>query len=222
MKNAPWLLAVVCLFALPPARAVETPPLQLVTEYLREFSAIEHIRLAEEREIQAPHQSMLATCVESGNQYRSEITRQMAQIRSMSAPPSWQELSGRLLELYDRKLGLYTEVVKACTALETGANTNVSSLEVMAAIAQYNAKVDAIDKSLFETSTQAFSTLLRRTPDPRGKRRLSITTAEKRSLLQQIQLQFGSELDDDQQTYLVNAATVIRDGLRSHAAADED
>ncbi len=223
MKTVSWLAAVACLFAVPPARALETPPLQFVTEYLREFSAIEHIRLAEERELQTPHQSMLATCVESGNRYRLEITQQMARMRGMNMPPPSQALPGRLVELYGRKLEVYTEVVSACTALSAGANTNVSSLEVMSAIAQYSAKVDAIDRSLFETSTQAFSTLLGTTPGPRDRsRRLRITKAEKQRLLRQIQSEFGAELDDDQQTYLVNAATVIRDALRSHEPADED
>jgi len=55
-----WSMAVACVSAFPAARAQETPPLQFVAEYLREFGAIEHIRLAEERELQAPHQSMLA------------------------------------------------------------------------------------------------------------------------------------------------------------------
>jgi hypothetical protein len=222
MKNVPWLPAVVCLFAVPSARALETPPLQFVTEYLREFSAIEHIRLAEERELRAPNQSMLSTCVHSGDRYRLEITQQMARMRGMSVLPPSQALPGRLVELYGRKLELYTEVVKACTALERRANRNVSSLEVMSAVSQYSAKVDAIDRSLFETSTQAFSTLLSTTSGPHGKpRRLCITMAQKQSLLRQIQLEFGAELDEDQQTYLVNAATVIRDALRSHQAADE-
>jgi hypothetical protein len=220
---SPRLLAVVCLFAALPARALETPPVQFVSEYLREFSAIEHIRLAEELELQAPHQSMLSTCVESGNRYRLEITRQIARMRGMSVPPPSQALPGRLVGLYDRKLGVYTEVIRACTALVAGANTNVSPLEVMSAISQYNAKVDAIDKSLFETSTEAFATLLGTTLGPHhSSRRLRITIAEKQSLLRQIQSEFGAELDDDQQTYLVNAATVIRDALRSHQAADEN
>jgi hypothetical protein len=222
MKNVPWLLAVVCLCAASTVAAAEAPPLQFITEYLRDFGAIEHIRLAQEQELQAPQQDMLATCVKNGNRYRSEISGQVARLRSMSAPPSWQDLSGRLVGLYNRKLGLYTEVIKACTALAAGTNAQASSLEVMAAISQYNARVDAIDKSLFETSTQAFATLLSAAPDRRGKlTRLSITTAEKQSLLRQIQLEFGAELDEDQQTYLVSAATLIRDAVRSHAAADE-
>ena len=222
-STSPWLPAVVCLFAALPARALETPPVQFVSEYLREFSAIEHIRLAEELELQAPHQSVLTTCVESGNRYRLEITQQMTRMRGMSVSPPSQALPGRLVGLYDRKLGVYTEVIRVCTALVAGANTNVSTLEVMSAISQYNARVDAIDKSLFETSTEAFATLLDTTLGPHNRsRRLRITIAEKQSLLRQIQSEFGAELDDDQQTYLVNAATVIRDALRSHQAADED
>jgi hypothetical protein len=216
------LMVVACVCAFPAVRAQETPPLQFVAEYLREFSAIEHIRVAEERELQAPHQSMLATCIDSGNRYRLEITQQMARMRGMRVPPPSQTLPGRLVELYGHKLSLYNEVVSECTALKEGANANVSSLEVMAAVSRYNAKVDAIDHSLFATSTQAFSTLLNTTPGSRTTpRRLGITLAEKQALLRQLKLQFGAELDDDQQTYLVNAATVIRDALRAHKAADE-
>jgi hypothetical protein len=222
MKIFSRLLGIACVSAFQAAGAQETPPLQFVAEYLREFSAIEHIRLAEERELQAPRQNMVATCIDSGNRYRQEITQQMARMRGMRVPPSSQALPGRLVELYGRKLSLYNEVVSECIGLKEGANANVSSLEVMAAVSQYNAKVDAIDHSLFATSTQAFSTLLNTTPGSRNTpRRLGITLVEKQGLLRQLQLEFGAELDDDQQTYLVNAATVIRDAIRAHKASDE-
>ena len=81
MKSPSWLTALICLFALQGARASETPPLQFVSEYVRGFAAVEHIRVAEEREMQAPHQSMLATCIESGNRYRAELTQQIARMR---------------------------------------------------------------------------------------------------------------------------------------------
>jgi hypothetical protein len=53
-------------------------------------------------------------------------------------------------------------------------------------------------------------------------RRLAIRIAEKQDLLRQIDRDFGAELQDDQQTYLVNAATVIRNALRKHKASDEN
>jgi hypothetical protein len=137
-------------------------------------------------------------------------------------PPA-QTLPVRLADLYGRKLSLYREIVAMCTALKQGVDTNVSSVEVMSAVSRYNAQVDAIDHSLFLTSTEAFSTLLgAATPGSRNpSRRLSITLAQKRGLLRQLQIEFGAELDDNQQTYLVNAASVIRDAVRDHKAADE-
>jgi hypothetical protein len=216
------MVVVACALTFPAARAQETPPLEFVTEYLREFSAIESIRSAEERELQAPHQSMLATCIESGNRYRVEITRQMTRMGGMRVQPPSQAVPGRLVDLYGQKLGIYKEVVSACAALGREAYTNVSSLEVMAAVSRYNAKVDAIDRSLFQTSTDAFLTLLNRASGAsNASRRLSITLAEKKNLLRQMEAEFGKELDDDRQTYLVNAASVIRDAIRSHKAADE-
>src|ERR1700730_13793182 len=107
VKIFSWLMMVACVSAFPAVRAQETSPLQFVAEYLREFSAIEHIRLAEERELQTPHQSMVATCIDSGNRYRLEITQQMASMRGMRAPPPAQALPERLVELYGHKLSLY-------------------------------------------------------------------------------------------------------------------
>jgi hypothetical protein len=223
MKRVTWLAAIVCVIALPSLRAQETSPLQFVTEYLREFSAIEHIRLAEEREFQAASQSMLSICIASGNHYRREIADQMTRMGHVSVPPPSQNLPSLLVDLYGRKLELYTQVVAACSALQAGgAPSNASYLEVMSVVSRYNAKVDSIDHSLFQTSTEAYSTLLDRPSGPHDDpRRLQITMAQKQALLHQIDLEFGNELQDDQQTYLVNAATVIRDAVRAHTASDE-
>ncbi|MEP6884659.1 MAG: hypothetical protein ABJC66_07920 [Gammaproteobacteria bacterium] len=223
MKRVSGLAAIVCISLFSCARAGETPPLQFVSEYLREFSAIERIRLAEEQELQAARQSMLAICIESGNRYRREIAQQTARMQEMTVLPPSQALPARLVELYGQKLELYTEVVNTCTALKANASTSVGYLEVMSVVSQYSAKVDAIDRSLFNTSTDAYSTLLKMEQGPHDfPRRLGITTAEKQTLLRQIDREFGAELQEDQQTYLVNAATVIRNAIRKHKALDEN
>jgi hypothetical protein len=223
MKSVTWLAAVACVIAFPPLRAQETSPLQFVTEYLREFSTIEHIRLAEEREFQAARQSMLSICIASGNRYRREIADQITRMGHMSVPSPSQNLPSRLVDLYGHKLELYAQVVAACSALQAGgAPSNASYLEVMSVVSRYNAKVDSIDGSLFQTSTEAYSTLLEAPRGPHDDpRRLGITMAQKQALLREIELEFGNELQDDQQTYLVNAATVIRDAIRAHKASDE-
>jgi hypothetical protein len=222
MKRVTWLAAVACASAFPSSRAQESAPLQFVTEYLREFSTIEHIRLAEEQEFQAARQSMLTICIASGNRYRREIAAQMTRMGNMSVPPPSQRLRGRLVELYGRKLQLYAQVVAACSALQAGAPSDVSSLEVMSVVSRYNAKVDSIDRMLFETSTDTYLTLLEPPRGPRDDaRRLGITMAQKQALLHEIEVEFGNELQDDQQTYLVNAASVIRDAIRAHKASDE-
>ena len=218
-----WLAVIVCISLFSSARARETPPLQFVTEYLREFSAIERIRLGEEREFQAARQNMLAICVESGNRYRREIAQQTARMQDMSVSPPLQALPARLLKLYGQKLEVYTEVVNTCAALKAAASTSVGYLEVMSVVSQFSAKVDSIDRSLFETSTDAYSMLLNKELGPHVfPRRLGITSAEKQALLRQIDREFGAELQDDQQTYLVNAATVIRNAIRRYKASDEN
>lgn len=217
------LAVIACISLFSTAHARETPPLEFVAEYLREFSAIERIRLAEEQEFQAARQSMLAICIESGNRYRREIAQQTARMQGMSVLPPSQGLPARLVELYGRKLELYTEVVNACAGLKAAANNSVGYWEVMSVVSEYSAKVESIDESLFKTSTDVYSTLLGKEQGTRDlPRRLAITAAEKQTLLRQIDRDFGAELQDDQQTYLVNAATVIRNALRKHKASDEN
>lgn len=223
MNLLSWLAVLVCISLFSPAHARETPPLQFVTEYLREFSAIERIRLAEEQEFQAARQDMLTICIASGNRYRREIAQQAERMQGMSVPPPLQALPARLVGLYGQKLELYNEVVNTCASLRAAANSSVGYLQVMSVVSQYSAKVDSIDQSLFKTSTDAFSTLLNRDQGSHDfARRLGITTVEKQALLRQIDRDFGSELQDDQQTYLVNAATVIRNAIRKHKASDEN
>jgi hypothetical protein len=222
MNPASRLAVIICISIFSSAHARQTAPLEFVAEYLREFSAIERIRLAEEQEFQAARQSMLAICIESGNRYRREIAQQTARMQGMNVLPPSQALPARLVQLYGQKLQLYNEVVNACSALKAGANSSVGYREVMSVVSEYNTKVDSIDESLFKTSTDAFSTLLNKEQGPRDiQRRLAITTLEKQTLLRQIERDFGAELQDDQQTYLVNAATVIRNALRKHKASDE-
>jgi hypothetical protein len=144
-------------------------------------------------------------------------------MQSLSVPPPSQALPAQLVQLYGQKLELYTQVVNSCTALKAGANGSVGYLEVMSVVSQYSTKVDSIDQSLFKTSTDAYSTLLNKGQGPQDSpRRLGITTAEKQTLLRQIDDDFGAELQDAQQTYLVNAATVIRNAIRKHKASDEN
>jgi hypothetical protein len=199
------------------AQAQQTPALQFVTEYLRGFGAMERVRLAEERAFQSQNVDMAATCIRSADQSRAEITLQISRLRNMNPAPAWQALLGRVVTLDERRLGIYSEIGKACRSATTRDRNSVSSLEVMATVMSYNARVDAVDESLFQTSADVFRTLLGGGGD---SRRLSITGADKQALLRQIQLEFGSELEDDEQTDLVRAATVIRDAVKSHPAVD--
>jgi hypothetical protein len=213
LKNVGRLL--VLLFAVQDVQGQQKPALQFVTEYLRGFGAMEQVRLVEERAFRSHNVDMASTCLRSANQFQAEITLQISRLRNIDAAPAWRVLLGRVVALDERKLGIYSEITGACRSATTRDGNSVSSFEVMAAVMRYNARVDAVDDALFQTSTEVFRTLL-----GADSRRLSITAADKQTLLRRIQLDFGSELEDDEQTDLVRAATVIRDALRSHPAVD--
>ena len=204
------------------ALAQDSTPLQFVTEYVDEFAAIERIRVGEEQALKAPDADMVTICVDSGNQYRRELGKQVARMRGLRVPSPSQDLPEKIAGLYSRKLELYQEVIATCTALKGRSAGDVNSLEVMAAVAKYDARVDAVDRELFRSASAVFWTLLQqRTETLEHPSRLLITTSQKANLLRQIERDFGAELQDDQQTYLVNAGSVIHDYVKRHKASDE-
>ncbi len=223
MLNAkPLCFLAACVLVAQPTLAQDSTPLQFVTEYVDEFAAIERIRVGEEQALKAPDADMVSICVESGNRYRRELGEQVARMHSLRIPSPAQDLPEKIAGLYRRKLDLYQEVIAACSALKGRSGGDVSSLEVMAEIAKYDTRVDAVDKELFRTAPAVFWTLLQQRSETREHpSRLVITKTEKVALLREVEHQFGAELQDDQQTYLVNAGSVIHDYLKSHKASDE-
>jgi hypothetical protein len=223
MLNAkPLYFLAASVMAAQSAVAQDSPPLQFVTEYVDEFAAVERIRVDEEQALKAPNADMVSICVDSGDRYRRELGQQVARMRSLRIAPPSQDLPEKIADLYSRKLELYQEVIAACSALKGQTVGDVNSLEVMAAVSKYDARVDAVDRELFRSASAVFWTLLQQRSETRKHpSRLVITTTQKTNLLRQIERDFGAELQDEQQTYLVNAGSVIHDYLKSHKASDE-
>ncbi len=218
----PLYFLAACAMAAQSALAQDSTPLQFVTQYLDDFAAVERIRVSEEQALKVPAADMVSICVDSGNRYRRELGEQVARMRSLRIPSPSQNLPEKIAGLYSRKLELYHEVIAACSAFKGRSAGDVDSLEVMAAVAKYDAGVDAIDRELFRSASVVFWTLLqRRTETREHPSRLVITAAQKAKLLRRIERDFGAELQDEQQTYLVNAGSVIHDYLENHKASDE-
>ena len=222
LNTKPLYLLAACAMAAQSALAQDVTPLQFVTEYVDQFAAIERIRVDEEQALKNPNADMVSICVDSGDRYRRELGEQVARMRSLRIPPPSQDLPEKIADLYSRKLKLYQEVIAACSALKGRSAGDINPLEAMAAVAKYDARVDAVDRELFQSVSAVFWTLLQqRTETREHPSRLIITTTQKANLLRQIERDFGAALQDEQQTYLVNAGSVIHDYLKSHKASDE-
>jgi hypothetical protein len=221
-NTKPLYFLAACAMAVQSALAQDVTPLQFVTEYVDEFAAVERIRVDEEQALNTPDADMVSICVDSGDRFRHELGEQAARMRSLRIPAPSPDLPKKIADLYSRKLKLYQEVIAACSALKGRSAGDINSLVVMAAVAKYDAQVDAIDRELFRSVSAVFWTLLQqRTDSPGHPSRLIITTTQKANLLRQIERDFGAALQDEQQTYLVNAGSVMHDYLKSHKASDE-
>jgi hypothetical protein len=98
-------------------------------------------------------------------------------------------------------------MIDVCSAFVGGPKPNVDYTKLGADIPKTRAKLDFIDKALFEATPAIFMTLIDSKPDSNGHAsHLSITKAERADLIKQIDTDFGSKLDDKGANYTVSAA----------------
>jgi hypothetical protein len=99
----------------------------------------------------------------------------------------------------------------------------VDYAKLTADLPKIRARLDYIDKALFEASPLVFTTLVSVKPDSKGRTsHLIITKAERADLIEQIDTDFGSKLDAQRPNYVVAAALILRDGLQKDYKSSDD
>jgi hypothetical protein len=104
-----------------------------------------------------------------------------------------------------------------------GPKPSVDYSELASELPQIRAQLDYIDQSLFQVAPAIFATLIDTAPDSQGyASHLMITKAEKTALINTLNTDFGSKLDEHSQNYTVSAASVLRAYLlKDYKCSDE-
>jgi hypothetical protein len=85
------------------------------------------------------------------------------------------------------------------------------------------AKLDYIDKTLFEATPVIFTTLIDMRPDSQGHAsHLLITKAEREDLIKTIDTDFGPKLDDKNANFTISSAWVLKAGLQKDFKSSDD
>ena len=195
-----------------------------VTEYVRELGAIENIRANAERESKDPTANTLAGCIRNAEKFQLELRSQIAVLRSFTLPSEFKDLIPSITRFYEYKIGTWKELSGTCSALLAGPQPEVNYGKLAAEAPKLNARLEYIDKSLFDATPLVFATLINQRPDSQNHLSHLIISREQRNrLVRSIVSYFGKALDQKTQNYTVSSASLLKTYLteKGYKCSDE-
>jgi hypothetical protein len=206
----------------------ETPHLAFVTEYIRQLSAYQDIREKGEQENAEAQKSsdssaIFTSLIHNSTLFQLELRTDIAQLKSMRLTDPFDFLIPNITEAYAEKIKLWQKMSDLGTAFIGGPQPGVDYNQLVAEMPKIRANLDYIDQTLFEAAPAVFATLIDTKPDSQGHTsHLIISKAERETLIEKLDTDFGSKLDEKNQNYGVTAASVLKAYfLKDFKSADE-
>jgi hypothetical protein len=205
----------------------ETSHLAFVSEYIRELAAIEDIRESGEEELKAEPKSdassTASTALHSSTLFQLELESQIKMLRSMRLRPPLDHLIPVITTFYKDKIRLWKRMDDINSAFIGGPGPGVDYGKLVAEIPKIRGQLDFIDQALFEGTPSVFATLIDLKPDSKGQaRHLIITKNERAKLIDDLNTDFGSKLDEKGPNYSVGSASVLKGYLlKDYKCSDE-
>jgi hypothetical protein len=206
----------------------ETPHLAFVSEYIRELSAYQEIREKGEQENAEAQKSsnssdIFMSLIHNSTLFQLELQTDIAQLKSMRLNDPFNFLIPSITNFYGQKIKLWQRMSDLGTAFIGGPQPGVDYAQLGAEMPKIRADLDYIDQALFEAVPGIFATLIDAKADSQGHTsHLIITKAERQDLIEKLDTDFGSKLDEKNQNYGVTAASVLKAYLlKDFKSADE-
>lgn len=202
----------------------ETPPLAFVTEYVRELSAIETIRASGAQSlVQDRNDEVFTNAIYSFTRMQLELRSQINILQDMRLNSPFETVISFLTQSYAHKVELYQRLIDISSAQIGGPKPGVDYSKLGAEMPKVRAALDDTDHSLFEIAPMIFLTLVDRKADSHNQAtHLIITRAERAQLLDEINTDFGSKLDQKDPNYQVGAAVILKAGLLKGFKSSDD
>lgn len=206
------------------AKKPETSHLLFVTEYIRELAAIENIRESGKEELKAdPKNDASSTALHSSTLFQLELESQIKMLRSMRLRPPLDHLIPEITTFYEDKIRLWKRMDDINSAFIGGPRPGVDYGKLVAEISKIRGQLDFIDQALFEGTPSVFAALIDLKPDSKGQlSHLIITKNERAKLIDDLNTDFGSKLDEKGPNYTVGSASVLKGYLlKDYKCSDE-
>lgn len=208
----------------PKVATQETTHLAFVTEYVRELSAIEDIRASGAQSVaQDRGDEVFTSAIYSFTRMQLELRAQSNILKGMRLNPPFETVIPFLTQSYAHKVELYQRLIDISSAQIGGPKPGVDYSKLGAEMPKVRAALDDTDHSLFEITPMIFAMLVDRKADSHNHAsHLIITRQEREQLLNTINADFGSKLDQKDPSYQVGAAVILKAGLLKDFKSSDD
>jgi hypothetical protein len=202
----------------------ETSHLAFVQEVVRELAAVEEIRSRGEQELKDDPNSTFANMIHSGTLFKLELGSQVRTLERMRLDHPYDTIIPNLIGFYRAKIQVWQEMSEIGGQFIGGPKPGVDYQKLEAKVPELRARLDYIDQSIFESGPLVFSTLinLKRTNSKGQADHLLVTNDERKDLIDTINTDFGTKVDDKNQNYIVSTAAIIKSYLlKDFKSSDE-
>jgi hypothetical protein len=232
MRTVPLAVVVIAVLAIGPAFArqktptkiPETPHLAFVQEIVRELAAIEDIRSKGQQELKDDPNSAPSNMIHSGTLFKLELGSEIRTLEGMRLDDPFNTIIPNLIGFYKQKIQAWQEMADIGAAFMGGPKPGVDYDKLPAKMPELRARLEFIDQTILQSSPLIFSTLinLKKTNSKGSSDHLIITKDERKDLIDTINTEFGTGIDDKGQNYTVAAAAMIKTYLlKDYKSADE-
>lgn len=220
-----WFLGIVT-FAIEPASAAstETTPFELVQGFVLHLGTFENDRARMVNDLAADPKDY-ASCIRNNTTFQLDLRNAISFFRGAKLPASnlAKDIPSGLADILQQKLTIVGDLTRVCEALlvedpKTDYAALAKNTPKLTALSEYT------DKSLFPAAAGIFMTLISQRPDSQNHlSHMSITRAERDSLLKDLRSFFGAKLDmtGDQIPYYIFIAQLYRDKLKEFKCMDD-
>lgn len=213
-------LIFVSLLILPGASfAQETRHYDVVTEFIREIGetknsqdiAISDMAETAKLETAEKNQRLMADSIRNGTRVKLKLRMNITTLKGMKLNEPFETVIPYLIKFNEEKLRLYEELIEIAKNFVGGPQQGVDYSKVAARMPEITAEMEYIDESIFKVTPMIFALLIDQRPD--GKNHLShlvITKNEGQKLINSINNNFSSSLNEKNKNWTVGSASVLR------------
>lgn len=219
------LVLLILLGAGGQARAAgeSADPHAFVAAFIHNIGEAENLRAQAEKDLAAAGKDREAAVISSSNRFAVALRAQADVMNSFHLPPPMGGAPQKFATLLHQKAGLYETYVAVAEALNGTPRAGAIYEKLDGKSPDLRGMIDAADETLMKATPLVFATLVSTTPDAQGYvSRLTITKAQRATLIRDLDTAFGEKLAAKNKNYIVSAASMLKAHLhQSYKCSDE-